>query len=160
MTKSIIKKSDIDAMEGLDKAHFLNADAVRNNKSLGDMTGLSGFGFHIIEIQPNKWSTEFHRHYFEDECVYVLDGTATAYLGEQQHDIGPGDFIGYPKGGPAHTIHNSGNTPFRCIVVGERLPQDVADYPNKSKRIFRNKGLEWDLVDLNAIEHPTGGKKV
>jgi hypothetical protein len=44
--------------------------------------------------------------------------------------------------------------------VGQRLDHDVADYPDKGKRIFRNPGLEWNLVDLDAIEKPVAGKKI
>ena len=42
-------KSEIEDMEALSKAHYLNKDAVRSNKSLGDLTGLTGFGFHIVD---------------------------------------------------------------------------------------------------------------
>ncbi len=72
MHKNLLTKAQIDEMEGLQKQHFLNLDAQRVNKSLGDRTGMTGLGFHIISVPPGKHSTEFHRHYFEDECVYVL----------------------------------------------------------------------------------------
>jgi len=146
-------------MEGVDKAHFLNPEAQRNNKSLGDMTGLTGIGFHIIEVPPGKLSTEFHVHHHEDECAYVLSGRGTVFIGSEQHDIAEGDFIGYRKAGEAHTMINSGDEPLRCIVVGQRLAHDVGDYPNKAKRIYRNQGLRWDLVDHASIENPSGGRK-
>jgi uncharacterized cupin superfamily protein len=74
METYIIEKSEIESLEGLKKTHFLNKNAKRTNKSLGDLTGLTGFGFHIIEVPPGKESTEFHVHHFEDECTYVLSG--------------------------------------------------------------------------------------
>lgn len=148
-------------MEGTDKTHFLNTNAKRVNKSLGDLTGLSGLGFHIIEVQPGHETTEHHSHHFEDECVYVLDGHATAVIGEESHAIGPGDFIGYRKGGLAHSIINTGETLFRCIVAGQRLAHDVGDYPRQAKRIYRNEGMAWDLVGHDQIEEigGTAGKK-
>lgn len=157
----VLKAADIDRMEGLSKTHFLNPNAVRTNKSLGDVTGLTGFGFHIITVQPGHDTTEHHRHHHEDECVYVLSGTATALIGETPHQIGPGDFIGYRKGGLAHSITNTGQTPLVCIVVGERLPHDVGDYPHKAKRIYRNEGLPWSVVEHEHIEELGGsvGKK-
>lgn len=156
----LVKASDIAAMEGLSKVHFLNDNARRVNKSLGDLTGLTGFGFHLIEVPPGAESTEKHVHHFEDECVYVLDGQATAVIGDDEHAIGPGDFIGYRKGGLAHTIRNTGDGPLRCIVVGERLAHDVGDYPDQGKRIYRNAGLPWDVVDHENIVTPQGaGKK-
>jgi uncharacterized cupin superfamily protein len=154
-----ISRAEIEQMEGLDKAHFLNTNARRNNKSLGDVVGLTGFGFHIIEVQPEHETTEHHVHYHEDECVYVLSGTATAYIGYDSIEISAGDFIGYRKGGYSHSIKNTGTEPLRCIVVGERSAHDVADYPRRNKRIFRNQDMSWNLVDIDAIETPSAGEK-
>ena len=155
----LIRANEIAAMEGLKKTHFLNPKAQRINKSLGDMTGLTGMGFHIIEVEPGAETTEYHLHHFEDECIFVLAGTATAVSGEDEHQIGPGDFIGYRKGGLAHTILNTGDEVLRMIVAGQRLAHDVGDYPRKAKRIYRNAGMDWDLVDLDQIEHPNAGAK-
>ncbi|EAQ04539.1 hypothetical protein OB2597_04635 [Pseudooceanicola batsensis HTCC2597] len=156
----LLKAADIAAMEGLHKTHFLNDRARRVNRSLGDRTGITGFGFHLITVEPGDETTEYHLHHFEDECVYVLEGEATAVIGEAEHAIGPGDFIGYRKGGLAHTIRNTGAGPLKCIVVGERLAHDVGDYPRLGKRIYRNAGLPWDVVDHGDIDNPAGaGRK-
>lgn len=157
----LITAAQIDAMEGTPKTHFLNPNAQRINKSLGDVAGLTGFGFHIIEVAPGHDTTEHHVHHHEDECVYVLSGHATARTGDTQTRIGPGDFIGYRKGGLPHSITNTGTETLRCIVVGQRLAHDVGDYTDKGKRIFRNEGLPWQLVDHAAIETLGGntGKK-
>jgi len=108
LEKYIVRSAEIEAMEGVEKAHFLNPDAQRNNKSLGDLTGLTGIGFHIIEVPPGKSSTEFHVHHHEDECTYVLSGCGTVFIGSEQHAIAEGDFIGYRKAGEAHTMRNEG----------------------------------------------------
>lgn len=155
----LVTREEIDAMEGLGKTHFLNPGARRVNRSLGDATGLTGLGFHIITVAPGDETTEFHLHHYEDECVYILEGTATAEIGEAQVEVKPGDFLGYRKGGLAHTIRNTGTGPLRCIVAGERRAHDVGDYPRKGKRIFRNTGMPWNLADLSAIEEPSGGAK-
>ena len=78
----LVRAGEIAAMEGLAKTHFLNPNAQRVNKSLGDVTGLTGLGFHIIEVAPSHETTEHHLHHHEDECVYILDGTATAHIGD------------------------------------------------------------------------------
>lgn len=80
----IVTAADIAAMDGLKKTHFLNENARRINKSLGDLTGLTGFGFHIIEVEPGAATTERHMHHFEDECVYILEGSATSEIGEDR----------------------------------------------------------------------------
>lgn len=155
----LVKKSEIDSMEGLDKAHFLNDNARRKNKSLGDLTGLTGFGFHMIEIKPGYDSTEQHCHYHEDECVYILEGEGTAVIGDKRFEVGAGDFIGYRAGGESHTLINTSEQVLKCIVVGQRLDHDVADYTKLNKRIYRQAGLPWNLVDIENIATPVAGKK-
>ena len=159
MPTHILTKEAIDRSTGLAKTHFLNDNAQRVNKSLGDMAGLTGFGIHLIEVLPGKESTEYHMHYYEDECTYVLSGTGTVIIGDQEYPISAGDFIAYPKGGDAHTMLNTGSEVLKCLVVGERLAHDVGDYPRQGKRIFRNHGLAWNLVDIGSITEPAAGVK-
>lgn len=154
MEKYLIKADEIDRLAGTDKTHFLNDNAVRVNKSLGDLTGLTGLGFHIIEVKPGCESTEYHKHYHEDECSYVLSGSGIVTIDEEDFDIGPGDFIGYRAGGLAHTMQAVGDEPLVCIVVGQRLAHDVGDYPRQQKRIYRQAGLPWNVVDIGAIDVP------
>jgi len=155
----LLTAEDIVAMEGLAKTHFLNPNAKRINKSLGDATGLTGLGIHLIEVEPGHDTTETHVHYHEDEAVFVLSGTGSADIGDETHAIKSGDFIGYRKGGLPHNIRNTGTETLRCLVIGQRLDQDVADYTEKKKRIYRNAGMPWDLVNLDALEHPSAGAK-
>ena len=157
--KYIVTKEEIEAYEGISKIHFLNDNARRTNKSLGDLTGINGFGFHIIEIEPGRESTEFHRHFHEDECVFILEGQAEATIGENQYQVNAGDFIGYRAGGEAHQLKNTGTETLRCIVVGQRLDHDVGDYPRKNKRIYRNQGIKWNVVDFSDITEPDAGRK-
>jgi len=154
----IIKKQGIESMKGLTNVHFLNEKAIRNNKSLGDLAGLKNLGFHIIEIESGNESTEYHSHQYEDECVYVLAGEATATIGEKDYKISAGDFIGYPAGGEAHTIKNTGKEKLVCIVVGQRLSHDIVDYPRLGKRLFRNTGNN-ELVNVDNISDVNVGKK-
>lgn len=159
MDKYVLSKQEIDEYEGIQKTHFLNQNARRVNKSLGDLTGITGFGFHIIEVEPGCETTEMHRHYHEDECVYILQGNAEAYVGDETFQVGPGDFLGYRAGGLGHSILNTGSETLKCIVVGQRLDNDVADYTKLQKRIYRQKNMPWNLVDISNVFEPTAGKK-
>ena len=155
----LLTAEDIAAMEGLAKTHLLNPNARRINKSLGDATGLTGLGIHMIEVAPGCETTETHVHYHEDEAVYILSGTGLAEVGDEEYPIKAGDFIGYRKGGLPHNIRNTGAAALRCLVIGQRLSQDVADYSRKGKRIYRNAGMPWDLVEISALDHPVAGAK-
>lgn len=159
MDKYLVTKEEIDAYEGVSKTHFLNENAKRVNKSLGDLTGLTGLGFHIIEVEPGHESTELHMHHYEDECVYILEGEAEARVGQATYPVKKGDFIGYRAGGEPHQLRNTGNQVLKCIVVGQRLNHDVGDYPIKRKRIYRNKSMQWNVVDYDHISEPKAGRK-
>lgn len=147
----LVTKDEIENMEGQQKTHFLNPNAQCINKSLSDVAGITGFGFHIVEVQPGHASTELHFHCNEDECVYVLSGEGEATTGDETAQVTAGDFLGYRKGGLAHSIRNVGAEILRYIVVGERNESDVVDFPAKDKRMFRTKGLKWKVVDLGDV---------
>jgi uncharacterized cupin superfamily protein len=141
----------IAAMEGVRRVHTLNPDAIRIDKSLGDEAGLKNIGIHLITIAPGDKSTEFHSHKYEDEAIYVLSGHGIEIIGDETHKIGPGDFIGLPADGLAHETINDGVETLVCLVIGQRLPQDVVDYPRKGKRLYRNSG-QRDMVDYANLE--------
>jgi len=139
------------AMEGVRRIHTLNPAAIRVDKSLGDEVGLKNIGIHLITIAAGDKSTEFHTHKYEEEAIYVLSGHGTEVIGDMSQKIGPGDFIGFPAGGAAHETVNDGTEPLVCLVIGQRLPQDVVDYPRKGKRLYRNSG-QRDMVDVVNVE--------
>ncbi len=146
-----LSADQIAALAGVRRVHNLNANAIRTDKSLGDEAGLKNMGVHLISIAPGNKSTEFHAHKYEDEAIYVLSGRGTEIIGEKSHKIGPGDFIGLPAGGPAHETVNDGTEPLVCLVIGQRLAQDVVDYPRAGKRLYRNSG-QRDMVDIAQVK--------
>ncbi len=151
--KLLLKAADIAALEGERKVHFLNDNAVRINKSLGDAVGLEHIGVHIIEVQPGHDTTEYHLHWYEEECIYCLSGRGALEIDGDRYPFEPGDFVGLPRNTAAHGLANDGDEPLVCLVMGQRLAQDVSDYPKAKKRLYRNSG-RWDLVDLEDVETP------
>ena len=146
-----ISAETIAAMAGVRRVHNLNPAAIRTDKSLGDEVGLKNLGIHLMSIAPGDKSTEFHTHRYEEEAIYVLSGHGTEILGDTKQRVGPGDFIGFPTAGVAHETVNDGAEPLVCLVIGQRLAQDVVDYPRQGKRLYRNGG-ERDMVDYATIE--------
>lgn len=149
----LLKAADIDNMTGERKVHFLNPNAVRINKSLGDAIGLQHIGVHLIYVEPGNESTEYHKHYYEEECLYVLSGKGSLTIDADSYPFEQGDFVGFPRNTAAHTIVNDGDEILVCLVMGQRLQQDIADYPNQGKRLYRNDGV-WNLVDMQHICDP------
>ena len=87
-----------------------------------------------------------------------MEGEAQATIGDKVFQVKAGDFIGYRTNGEPHKLENNSDAVVKCIVVGQRLDHDVGDYPNLHKRIYRNKGLKWDVVDIDNIIEPNAGK--
>lgn len=149
----LLKAGDIERMPGVRKVHFLNPNAVRINRSLGDAVGLQHIGVHLIRVAPGCESTEFHVHHYEEECVYVLSGCARIDIAQDHYRLEAGDFVGFPRGVAAHGILNDGDEDLVCLVIGQRLDQDISDYPHQGKRLYRHGG-QWDLVDLAEVRDP------
>ena len=141
----------IAAMEAVKRTHSLNQGAIRSTKSIGDVAGLKNLGVHLITVAPGHRSTEYHFHHYEEECIYVLSGSGKAVIGEQTHKLGPGDFLAHPNDKVAHEMINDGGEPLVCLVIGQRLTQDITDYPRKGKRLYRHSG-ERSLVDIASIK--------
>ncbi|MBM4296599.1 MAG: cupin domain-containing protein [Deltaproteobacteria bacterium] len=140
----------IAAMAAEQRVHFVNPAAKRLNKSLGDAAGLKNLGVHMMTVAPGDRSSEYHCHRYEDEAIYVISGRGTAVIGDDSYKIGSGDFLGFPGGGPAHETINDSSEPLVCLVIGQRLSQDVVDYPRAGKRLYRNSG-QRDMVDVSNI---------
>ena len=146
-----ISAEKIAAMKGERRVHFVNPKAVRINKSLGDLAGLKNIGVHMMTVAPGHRSSEYHSHRYEDEAIYVLSGQGLAVIAAESYKIGPGDFLGFPAGGPAHETINDGTEPLVCLVIGQRLAQEVVDYPRAGKRLYRNSG-QRDMVDIASVQ--------
>ena len=56
-----------------------------------------------------------HTHEMEDHVVYVVRGQATARLGDEKRDVGPGDLISIPKRLP-HSFEQKSAEPFVILV--------------------------------------------
>jgi len=149
--KYLLKAAEIEQMPGKQKTHFLNSNAIRLNKSLGDAVGLNHIGVHLIYVQPGHDTTEYHKHLYEEECIYVVSGKGLLIIEGDRYILEPGDFVGLPRNEVAHTVINESNEILVCLVMGQRLEQDIAVYPNAKKKLYRNSGV-WELFDLEAIQ--------
>ena len=138
--RELLTAAYIAAMEPQSFAHPLNENAVCLKRSLGDATGLTQLGFHLMTLMPGHESTEYHRHLYGEECVYILSGIAVATVDNCTYPLGPGDFMGFPRSGAAHAMLNTGDIPLVYIVAGDRPEHDVCDYPKQRKRLYKAGG--------------------
>lgn len=143
--------SRINEMNERRHVHQYNENAVRLTRTLGDLAGLTDMGLHIVRIEPGRETTEFHYHDQDEEFVYIISGQGTSELGEEVLDVGPGDVMIFPKGGPAHVMRNEGPEDLVYLMGGTRSPIDVCTYPKLQRRQYNVGGVkEW--ADLSAFK--------
>jgi uncharacterized cupin superfamily protein len=128
--------------------HPLNPRSQIHGFSLSDAAGLSRVGVHLVRIPPGKESFIFHAHHGEEEFIYILSGRGIAEIGDEEHEVGPGDFMGFPTPSVGHHLRNPFAEDLVYLSGGERHAMEVAEYPRLGKRMVRVGGA----ASLHAIE--------
>lgn len=133
--------------------HQFNANAIRHTRSIGDLAGLSDMGIHLVRVEPGRDSTEHHFHGQDEEFLFVLSGRGEAAIGDTVVLIGPGDFLAFPKGSPAHSTHVPAEAEEDLVYLmgGTRSPIDVCTYPRARLRMYRIDG-EKEYVELSDLK--------
>ena len=98
----------------------------------------TGGALTILEELPPMLDTPMHVHSKEDEVFYVLDGRHVITLGEEEHELGPGESIFLPRGVP----HAQ-----RRVVPGEGH-QLVICTPAGLEQFFRDLGAAHEAGTL------------
>ncbi len=109
-------------------------------RSLGDVFGLTHFGFNLERLEPGARSSIKHWHTLSDELVYVLEGELAVYVGSERHALTSGMCVGFKAGERyAHHLVNESTRTARFLVVGSRVPGDTAFYPDNDIVWFRTE---------------------
>jgi uncharacterized cupin superfamily protein len=95
---------------------------------LGAAVGADKVGLRRIRISPGKQSTPVHSHFGEEEIFYVLRGSGWSWQESGVHEIGEGDVILHPHGGPAHTVV-AGDDGIDVLAFGENLRHEAVRFP-------------------------------
>ena len=136
----LLRASDVQALPEERRAHNLNPAFVRHTRSLGDAAGLTTLGVHLVRLEKGDTSSVLHFHHQDEEWIYILSGKGTARIGDDEHEVGPGDFMGFPAGSAPHNLYNPHAEDLVYLVGGNRWPFDVCDYPKIGKRRYRING--------------------
>src|SRR5690242_16074117 len=87
----------------------------------------------LWELAPGKKSYPFHAHQITEEALFVLSGRGKVRSPDGLADIGPGDFVSFPAGGPAHQLVNDGAEPIVYVGMAAVSGIDVVEYPDSNK---------------------------
>jgi uncharacterized cupin superfamily protein len=142
----------IAALEERVHVHQFNANAIRNTRSLGDLAGLGDMGVHLVRIEPGRETTEHHFHGQDEEFLYVISGRAVATIGEEEVEVGPGDFMAFPRNSPAHSMRVPADAAEDLVYLmgGTRSEVDVCTYPRLRRRMYRIDGAR-EYVELDDL---------
>ena len=132
-------------------SHPLNPKSEMRGISLSSLTGLERVGLNLIRIPPGKEANIYHTHGVEEEFFYILSGRGVAEIDDKQHEVGPGDFMGFPAPSVGHALKNpSSNEDLVYLVGGERGKLEFATFPRLGKSLIRQGG-QAHIVDDDAL---------
>lgn len=107
-------------------------------------------GVAIEELGPGMQSAPLHWHLFEEEHVFILEGSLTLRLGDERHPMTAGDYVCFPAGQQAgHCLVNDSGAVCRYVIIGEKNPNEVSIYPGTNKVLVRALGRRT-LFDMAA----------
>jgi len=115
-------------------AQRLNPNSYLQRTGLSRLAGLKRAHVSLGRLPPGKDSFAYHAHLLEEEWVYILSGRGIAEIDGASHEVGPGDFIGFPTPAVAHLLRNPFAGELVYLMGGEAVPLDVLDYPTLGKR--------------------------
>ena len=144
---ALIRKSESDAASAT-HSHPWNANSEMTGVQLARMAGLNRTGVSLVELPPGKESFLYHAHEREEEWLYILSGAGTAEIGDEEHEVGPGDFMGFPTPSVAHHLRNTGTEPLVYLMGGENRDFEVATFPRLGKKMIRS-GSKVEIYDLS-----------
>jgi uncharacterized cupin superfamily protein len=119
----------------------------RIKRKLGDFFGLTNFGVNLTCLSPGSVSALLHHHSKQDEFIYVLEGTPTLVLGNNEYLLEAGDCYGFKAGaGVAHQLVNKSEKPVKYIEIGDRTEGDEAEFPNDDLKALQLPNGVWALT--------------
>ncbi|HEX2570228.1 MAG TPA: cupin domain-containing protein [Polyangia bacterium] len=87
----------------------------------------------LWELPPGKRSFPLHVHHVSEEAMFVVSGRAKVRTPEGETEIGPGDYVSFPAGGPAHQLINDGQEPLVYLAMSATQGFDIVEYPDSGK---------------------------
>jgi uncharacterized cupin superfamily protein len=111
---------------------------------IGDHFGLTNFGVNLTELAAGSVSALVHHHTKQDEFIYVLSGTPTLVLDDEEYVLRAGDCCGFKAGSAVgHQLANRSKDPVLYLEVGDRTPGDYPVYPNDDLKLTQLNDGAW-----------------
>ena len=146
----LLKAAEI-AAQATRFGHPWNPDSEIIGTRLSRLAGLTRTSVTVGRIPPGKESFLYHSHQFEEEWMYILSGKGVAEIDGVDHEVGPGDFLGFATPSVAHHLRNPSGDDLVYLMGGETRECEVAEFPRLGKRMVR-MGTAIDVYPIDAAE--------
>jgi uncharacterized cupin superfamily protein len=144
---NIARAADI-AAHAQEFSHPWNPASLMRGTQLGRSVGLKRTGVNFMRVPPGRESYVYHSHRYEEEWMYVLEGSGIALIDGQEFAIAAGDFLGFPTPSVAHLLRNTGAEDLVYLAGGENREFEIAEFPLLGKRLVR-MGQQVDVYDAD-----------
>ncbi len=138
--KHLIRTSEMGKTDGYHLIHPMQPDAEVYWASLSDKVGMQRAHLNLVRVPSGKAAFPVHSHALQEEFVFVLSGSGTARIGEEDFAIGAGDYLGFPVDGTPHGLRNTGMDDLVCLMGGERTDAEIATFPELGKVALQGEG--------------------
>jgi uncharacterized cupin superfamily protein len=131
--------------------HPLNPRSEVHLRTVSGPAGLERIGIHVGRVPPGKESFCYHYHHFQEEFVYIIAGRGMAEIGDEQFEVGPGDFMAFPAPSPAHHLRNPFDADLVYLMGGERGAYEIGEFPRLRKRAIFDRAGGY-IIDIDATQ--------
>jgi uncharacterized cupin superfamily protein len=142
--------------------HPANPDAEVALSPLSRPAGLRRVAVVHAAVPAGRDAYVYHRHQHDEEWMYVLSGRGTVEVDDVTLPVGPGDFLGFPAGGPAHNSRAGNDGELVSLQGGDawsRTTVELVDFPRLGLRrtmVGTRSALTFPLDA--ALETKKGGQ--
>jgi uncharacterized cupin superfamily protein len=152
----LIRAAAIDQLPGMTFSHPLNPRSQIDLRTLSDAPGLQRLGIHIGRVPPGKESFCYHYHRRLEEFVYIISGRGIAEIGDEEFEVGPGDFMAFPAPSPGHHLRNPFDADLVYLMGGERGDFEIGEFPRLGKRAIFQRDDAY-IIDVDDARPFFGG---
>ena len=131
---SLLTAAEIQKSEEFGFGHPLNpGGSAVYMRTLSRATGMARAHVNLGRLPPGKQAWVYHSHLAAEEWLYILSGRGRTEIDGRTHEVGPGDFMGFPAPSVAHVMWNPYAEDLVYLMGGEEMTKDVAVFPKHDK---------------------------
>lgn len=115
-------------------------------RRLGNATGNVELGCCHFRVAPGMYAFPRHSHIRNEEALYILEGTGTLTIGEDEIEISSGDYAALPVGRHLpHKLVNTGDSDLVYLCLSTNHMPEITEYPDSGK-VGVLGGADWNQM--------------